>query len=233
MWLRQLKTSRRTVVSAGGLCQVDSAVPRQQARGAGRCEVPGVGRTLSGPCALPGVLPAAPRIATAPPYKPLHPIGHLRAPGASTTVLNPLRWVACRELSTLCKPADRVAKLDRPCPAGQLIPSLTRENRERRRRPRTDWTRANVAQALVGARVRTTSERGGPRRPRAVTRGREELQVVRAFTSSTSAANPGWKRLRTWPLSRTVVAETSPSRSSESSATPTAPVANRSTYAPR
>jgi hypothetical protein len=92
MWLRQLGTSRRTVVSALNLCEVDSAVPRRQARGAGRSEMPGVGRTWSGSCAMPGRSPGRLGIATAPPPKPRHLTASDDDPrGQATSVLNPPR----------------------------------------------------------------------------------------------------------------------------------------------
>ena len=112
MWLRQLGTSRRTVVSALSLCEVDSAVPRRQARGAGRSEMPGVGRTWSGPCAMPGRSPGRLGIATAPPPKPRHlTLSDDEVWGQATSVLNPLR---CASRAGPCK--DEVPGSSPPSP---------------------------------------------------------------------------------------------------------------------
>ena len=83
---------------------------------------------------IPGAVPATPRIAAAPPHKPLHPIHPTASriatleqpePPASSA---PAAWMppGCRHVA---RAGDRIAKLDQPCRARPADRSLVAEDR--------------------------------------------------------------------------------------------------------
>jgi hypothetical protein len=137
MGLRQLGTSRGTV-DRPRLCQVGSAVPRRQARRVGGSVVPGVGRTLSGSCALPGCCPGRTRTShPATVQTSLSRYVTFELPEQAPPCSTPVRRVACREL------VDATQKIGSPSLIGPIPPPtdpVPDGGLGARTRPRPDWT---------------------------------------------------------------------------------------------
>jgi hypothetical protein len=161
-----------------------------------RCQ--GVGRTLSGSCAMPGCCPGRTRVShRATVQTSLSRYVTFELPEqAPPSLTRSAGWPAAEFVDTL-QPGDRVAKPDRPGPAGQPIRSLTGDREREASSTRRDRSvRGAVALVRAGsARHREPLVLVGHERSRRVWR----TAGPSSFAARTTAAGVPRRRVRIPP----------------------------------